>query len=148
MIKNILFIVLLTIAFDVSAQFAKDSALIKELLQKDAATWRANDIKAHAECWSIKPYSRILISTADGHCYDVPPMNTVNPPSGKLGNGGYAVMSNFTFSIQKKHAWVSHDEMSVAVDGSKSYSHEIRMLEKIKGEWKLVGQSIHLYNPD
>ena len=80
--------------------------------------------------------------------HDVPPQDVVNPPSGKLGNGGYATMSNFTFSIQKKHAWVSHDEVSVAVDGSKTHSHEIRMLEKIKGEWKLVGQSIHLYRPE
>jgi hypothetical protein len=32
-----------------------------------------------------------------------------------------------------------------AMDGKKSYSYEIRILEKIDGQWKLVGQSIHLY---
>jgi hypothetical protein len=42
-------------------------------------------------------------------------------------------------------AWVSHDEESTAKDGHKSYSAEIRLLEKIDGQWKLVGQSIQLH---
>ena len=55
--------------------------------------------------------------------------------------------SNYKFHVHGNEAWVSHDEVSTAPDGAKNYSHEIRMLEKIKGVWKLVGQSIHLYNP-
>jgi hypothetical protein len=43
---------------------------------------------------------------------------------------------------------VSHDEVSTSKDGQKQYSHEIRMLEKVAGEWKLVGQSIHAYVPE
>ena len=50
-------------------------------------------------------------------------------------------------SIQGDHAWVSHNEVSIAKDGTKTYSHEIRMLEKVGGAWKLVGQSIHQYLP-
>lgn len=146
--KNILLALLVPLSsFCAGAQKAKDSTAIKKVLEKDAATWRSGDVKAHAECWSIKPYTRSFVSLADGTCYDVPPENIVNPPGGRMGNGGFAVLYNFTFSIQKKHAWVSHDEVSVAADGSKSYSHEIRLLEKIKGQWKLVGQSIHIYKP-
>ncbi len=48
-------------------------------------------------------------------------------------------------SIHGNDAWVSHDEVSTAADGQKSYSYEIRMLEKVDGDWKLAGQSIHLY---
>ncbi|MBN8675743.1 MAG: hypothetical protein J0L56_16540 [Chitinophagales bacterium] len=134
-------------SFGTGAQKAKDSIAIKNVLEKEAATWRSGDVKAHAGCWLVQPYSRILVSTADGNCYDVAPENVVNPPAGMMGKGGYAILSNFTFSIQKRNAWVSHDEVSVAADGSKSYSHEIRLLEKIKGQWKLVGQSIHIYKP-
>jgi hypothetical protein len=129
------------------AQSPDDTAAIKKLLEKESATWRSGDVPAHAACWHLQPYSRILVSTIEGACYDVPPQNIVNPPGGMMGKGGYAVQSNYKFSIQKKHAWVSHDEISVAADGSKTYSYEIRVLEKIKSEWKLVGQSIHLYNP-
>lgn len=129
------------------AQKAKDSIAIKNVLEKEAATWRSGDVKAHADCWLVQPYSRILVSTAEGNCYDVAPENVINPPAGMMGKGGHAILSNFTFSLQKKNAWVSHDEVSVAADGSKTYSYEIRLLEKIKGQWKLVGQSIHIYKP-
>jgi len=138
---------IITISFNAGAQQLKDTTAIKNLLVKESATWRSGDLKAHAACWHIQPYSRILVSTADGSCYDVVPENVVNPPGGKMGNGGFAVQSNYKFSINKNYAWVSHDEISFADDGIKTYSYEIRLLEKIKGQWKLVGQSIHLYRP-
>lgn len=146
--KKILFAFLISLSsFCAGAQKVKDSIAIKNVLEKEAATWRSGDVKAHADCWSVQPYSRIFVSTADGNCYDVAPENVVNPPAGMMGKGGHAVLNNYTFSIQKKHAWVSHDEVSMAADGSKTYSHEIRLLEKINGQWKLVGQSIHIYKP-
>lgn len=129
------------------AQNGSDSTAIKLLLEKEAATWRSGDVKAHADCWYIQPYSRILVSTTDGKCFDVPPANVINPAAGNMGKGGFAVISNYLFSIHNDNAWVSHDEVSTATDGTKTWSHEIRLLEKIKGQWKLVGQSIHLYNP-
>jgi hypothetical protein len=122
-----------------------DTTAIKTLLEKESATWRSGDKKAHADCWQIRPYSRFLVSTPDGNCHDVPPLQLINPPAGMMGNGGSAVNSNYKFSIHKKTAWVSHDEISTARDGTKTYSYEIRLLEKIRGKWKLVGQSIHIY---
>ncbi len=145
--KTVLLCACLFFFINSKAQQPGDSAAIKSLLEKESATWRSGDVKAHADCWHIQPYSRILVSTADGQCFDVPPANVVNPSGGKMGNGGFAMNSNYLFSIHADNAWVSHDEVSTAADGSKTYSHEIRLLEKIKGQWKLVGQSIHLYNP-
>jgi hypothetical protein len=127
-------------------QHADETAAIKALLEKESATWRAGDVKGHAACWEIKPYSRILVSLADGTTIDVPPAAIINPDPASMGKGGVAVNSNYKISVTGNSAWVSHDEISTAADGTKSYSYEIRLLEKIDGQWKLVGQSIHLYN--
>jgi hypothetical protein len=135
------------VCLSVGAQKSSDTAAIKELLAREAATYRSSDVKAHAACWQIRPYTRILVSLPDGRSFDVPPSAVVDPPGGKMGNGGAAVMSNFRFHVHDGEAWVSHDEVSTDAEGKKSYSREIRMLEKVKGEWKLVGQSIHLYTP-
>jgi hypothetical protein len=54
------------ISFGTWGQSKKDSVAIRELLEKEASTWREGNIKAHADCWAIKPYSRILISTKEG----------------------------------------------------------------------------------
>lgn len=121
-----------------------DSLAIQQLLEKESATWRSGDFQAHADCWHIQPYSRILVSTTDGKTYDVPPA-LMKDPKTPMGDGGTSYNSNYHMSIHGDHAWVSHDEVSISKDGHKTYSHEIRILEKIEGAWKLVAQSIHQY---
>ncbi|TDE06900.1 endo-arabinase [Flavobacterium sandaracinum] len=129
-------------------QKSDESEKIKKLLETESATWRARDGKAHAECWHIQPYSRILVSTADGKTLDIPAIAMTNTDPKSMGNGGYSVNTNYKMSIKENNAWVSHDEVSTAKDGKRSYSHEIRLVEKIKGQWKLVGQSIHVYKSE
>lgn len=124
-----------------------ETEVIKKLLEKESATWRAADSKGHSECWYIQPYSRILISTPEGVTMDIPPTVMINTNPNAMGNGGFSVNTNYKMSINGNSAWVSHDEESTAKDGKKTFSHEIRLLEKIEGQWKLVGQSIHIYNP-
>jgi hypothetical protein len=121
---------------------------IKKVLEKESSTWRAKDSKGHTECWYIQPYSRILVSTPQGKTYDVPPSAMIDTKPEAMGNGGFSVNTNYKMSINGNSAWVSHDEESTTAEGKKTFSYEIRMLEKIKGEWKLVGQSIHIYKQD
>lgn len=125
----------------------KEELAIKKLLEKESLTWRTGDIKAHAACWAIKPYSRIVISTIEGNVIDLPPDLMINPPADMIGEGGTSVNTNYKISISGNNAWVSHDEESTAKDGTKSFTYEFRILEKINHQWKLVAQSIHAYKP-
>ncbi len=129
------------------SQTVDESLAIKQLLEKESATWRAGDIKGHADCWHIQPYGKILVSTGDGNVLDIPPSVMINPAADMMGKGGTSINSNYKMSIKGENAWVSHNEESTSKEGNKSYSFEIRILEKIHGEWKLVGQSIHIYKP-
>jgi len=144
--NKILFTLLASVLLLSFRKQTDDETAIKRLLEKESATWRSGDAKAHADCWHIQSYSKILVSTPDGRTFDIPPENMMKPSS-SMGNGGVAINSNYKMSIHGINAWVSHDEESTAKDGKKTYSHEIRILEKINDEWKLVGQSIHIYNP-
>ena len=137
------FIISLT-AFAYSQKIDEETA-IKKLLEKESATWRAKDVKGHLDCWYIQPYSRILVSLPNGQTIDVPPTAMQNQKPESMGNGGFAVHSNYKMNITKNNAWVSHDELSTDAEGKKTWSYEIRLLEKIKGQWKLVGQSLHIY---
>ena len=129
------------------SQNIDEANVIEKLLEKESATWRAADSKGHSDCWYIQPYSRILISTPEGVTLDIPPSAMINTNPNAMGNGGFSVNTNYKISINGNSAWVSHDEESTAKDGKKTFSYEIRLLEKIEGQWKLVGQSIHIYNP-
>jgi hypothetical protein len=130
------------------SQKTDETESIKKLLEKESATWRAQDSKGHTECWHIQPYSRILVSTLEGKTYDVPPAAMIDSKPEAMGNGGFAVQTNYKISINGDTAWVSHDEESTSKEGKKTLSYEIRMLEKIKNQWKLVGQSIHIYKSE
>lgn len=145
--KILFFAFFAVITSTVFSQATNDSLAIIQLLEKESATWRSGDLKGHADCWQVQPYSRILVSTGDSTVYDVPAAIMTNPPAGMMGKGGTAENSNYKMSIHSDNAWVSHNEASTAANGTKSFSYEIRMLEKINGQWKLVGQSIHMYKP-
>ncbi len=142
--KKIILLSLLSASITIAHSQTTEEAAIKEVLEKESATWRSGDVKGHADCWHIQPYSRILVSTGDGKALDIPPASVVNPPAGSMGNGGTSSNSNYTFSVHGGNAWVSHNEESINKEGKKTYSYELRILEKINGEWKLVGQSIHI----
>jgi len=139
-------LVSLITTLSVHSQSIPDTTAIKQLLEKESTTFRNGDVKAHADCWKIEPYSRIVVSTAGGQMIDVPPAVMVNPPANMMGGGGTFSNSNYKISVSGNSAWVSHNEESVAKDGKKTYSIEFKMLEKINGNWKIVGMSIHAYN--
>lgn len=145
---HLTFYLLIAISLTGYSQNKEESELIKKLLEKESATWRAQDSKGHSDCWYIQPYSRILVSTPKGETFDVPPAAMMNTKPEAMGNGGFAINTNYKMSIKGKTAWVSHDEESTAKDGKKTFSYEIRLLEKIKNKWKLVGQSIHIYKSE
>ena len=141
--------VFLLLLFSITYSHAQtDEEAIISLLEKESSTWRSGDVEAHASCWSIQPYSRIFVSMTDGNSIDVPPTMMINPPEDMVGKGGTSKNSNYNMNISDNHAWVTHDEESTNTDGVTNYTYEMRILEKIDGSWKLVGQSIHPRNMD
>ena len=126
-------------------QQGKEEAAIIKVLEKESATWRAKDVEGHKDCWYVQPYSRILVTNPNGQTQDIPPSSKQIMKPENMGNGGFAVNSNYKMSISNSNAWVSHDELSTDAEGKRTWSYEIRLLEKIKGDWKLVGQSLHIY---
>jgi hypothetical protein len=122
---------------------AEDEAAIKAVIEKETATWQSGDTKAHADCWQVQPYGRIFVTRPDGTTIDRLPNFMINPPVGLMGGGGSSVNTNYRISINGNTAWSSHDQETTAKDGKKASSLEMRMLEKINGAWKIVGESIH-----
>ena len=128
------------------SQSKSDTLAIKQVIERESTTWRNGDMKGHADCWKIQPYSRILVSTADGKFYDIPPQMMATPSAKSNGVGGSSSNSDYKIGIVGNSAWASFNEESIAKDGQKSYTIEIKILEKINGDWKIVALSVHGYN--
>jgi TolB protein len=127
------------------AQKASDTLEILDLLEKESRTWRSGDIAEHASCWQERSYNKVWINRGGGELLDIPAEVIIHPSQEMTGQGGQAYLSNFQFNIYGDQAWVNHDEVSVGVDGKETYTHEMRLLEKVNREWKLVGQSLYPY---
>jgi len=142
--KYILTFCLILISAFAHSQTNNDSIAIVKLLEKGSTTFRSGDAKAYADCWKIEPYSVILISTAEGKALTIP-AEALAKSSSSMGQGGFATTTNYRMSIHGDNGWTSFDEVSTAKDGTKSFSYELWMVEKINGEWKLVAASMHFY---
>ena len=121
-----------------------DSTAIVRLLEKESSTWRSGDSIAHAACWQIESYSTVIVMTADGKTFGIPADKIVHPPAGSMGKGGTSKNENYSMSIHGNTALVTHNETSTSAEGSVSHTYEVRMLEKINGNWKLTGQIIQV----
>ena len=130
------------------AQPIPDSIAIKKLLTLEGLTWRTGNQEAHANCWLEQPNNFVLVSTGKGAVMEVNPKLILHPSPEFFGTGGFSLHSNYTFSIHQNSAWVKHDEVSISKEGVRAYSKELRVLEKKADSWKLVGQSIHSYQPE
>ncbi|MDX2070116.1 MAG: hypothetical protein SFV55_16935 [Haliscomenobacter sp.] len=128
-----------------SAQSA-DEAAIKKVIEAETAAWNAGNLQAQMACWQIQPYSRALITDVDGTHYEMS-AEMMKKPDPITASGATATNSNYLISVKGEMAWSSHNQVTTAKDGSKSYSHEMRMLEKFAGVWKIVGMSVHVYKP-
>ncbi|MFM1878214.1 MAG: hypothetical protein RLZZ241_1080 [Bacteroidota bacterium] len=129
------------------SQHQKDSLAIIDVLIKEGAAWRSGDREAFLSCWAARPYGQIIASRADGSSQVTPAAFMQNVPASVMGQGGFAFHSNHRMYIDENSAWVSHDEVSVSKNGQANHSHELRLLEKEMGQWKLIGQSLHFYTP-
>ena len=126
----------------------KDSLAIIRLLEKEGIAWRKGDVKAFTDCWAARPNGRIFNSSADGVSRAIPTSFMQNPPVNIMGSGGFSIHSNHDMSIGGNTAWVAHDEVSINKEGKETLSREIQLLEKLGGQWKLVGRSAQFYNPE
>lgn len=128
-----------------SAQSA-DEAAIKKVIEAETAAWNAGNLQAQMACWQIQPNSRALITLADGAHWDFS-AEMMKKPEPITATGATTMNTNYLISMKGDMAWSSHNQVSTAKDGSKTYSHEMRILEKIAGAWKIVGMSVHMYKP-
>jgi hypothetical protein len=127
------------------AQTADETA-IKQVIEAETRAWQARDVAAFKSCWHIQPYFAVFTSGPDYHASITPEMFNSLTSEG-MGNGSVCTNSNYRISVKGNAAWSAHDQVDTSPQGEKRYSHEIRILEKINGAWKIVGSSVHAYKP-
>lgn len=126
------------------AQSADETA-IKKLCEAETRAWLAKDATTFNNCWQVRPYSRILVTTEDGNVFALGADQLKAAQADVMGGGGTFVNSNYLIHVDGNSAWVTYDEVKTDDKGTQHPSYEMRLLEKVGGEWKIVGMSVHHY---
>lgn len=121
----------------------KEVEKIKKLIEAESFMYHNNpDRSVFLTYWLVNETSRMVVSNKNGTAV-IPSKsieasvknNTIPPPDNIK-----SVFSNYMIRVSGKVAWASFDQKN---SNSDVPFHEFRCLEKINGEWKILGSSVH-----
>jgi hypothetical protein len=145
--KNLLLITLfISCVTALTAQSADESA-IQKVCEAETRAWLEKDAATFNNCWQIRPYSRIIVTTEDGQTFSIGADQLKAATTENMaGDGGTFANSNYQIHVDGNSAWTTYDEVKTDAAGAHP-SYEMRLLEKVNGVWKIVGMSVHHYKP-
>lgn len=128
---------------------AADQKAILALIDAETAAYFAKDFDAWAACWAHEPFVRRFAWFARGgmllnvgwdeeareQANSMRSYPSPNPSMRQL------VRDNFNFRISDKMAWVTFDQTAPSTGDPfdvAGLQHELRILERVGGEWKIV----------
>jgi hypothetical protein len=135
----------------VCATFAQsEDAAIKKMIESESRAFHENtDRNAFINYWSLAKGS-IMVYSGNGSCtvFSGEQMKDA-AASGQIPKPDNAKveMSNYVIRANGNLAWAIFDQKTTTPDGKSSYQHEFRCLEKSGSDWKIVGSSVHSYEP-
>lgn len=144
-----LFSALLFFAFSLPVLHGQtaDETAIKKVCEAETQTWLDGDKKGHAACWHIQPYSLVMVSLPDGTFLTAAGDEIMAVEDKAIGGGGTFANSNYVIRVNGNNAWASFNQTGADTKGNKKTSKELRILEKVNGQWKIVVMDAHLYTP-
>lgn len=140
--KFIALFILFSSLFNLYAQSADETA-IQQVIENETRTWLVADIQGHAACWKVQPYSFVIVGLGDGTCISLNTDQIRTPDPKVMGGGGTFENSRYNIHVNGNTAWANYEEVKTSPKGEKTYSKEVRLLEKIDGFWKIVAMTVH-----
>jgi hypothetical protein len=114
---------------------------IKKIIESETYSFLKESMSnTVSKYWILDDHTMRCISFLDGSTYQHRAEDLVQsdvvPPVGHATFKKYNIKTNIVGSI----AYVTNDQEVILGDSTKQYTHELWVVEKVKGEWK-----IHLY---
>lgn len=127
-----------------------EEAAIRQVIEAESKAYHFNaDRTAFLAYWSITPESRMVYSEPGFTIMlDSAQLSPKNPQL-LQSKPDFAVntYSNVVIQAHGTVAWATLDQKSALPDGTVSFFHEFRGMEKVEGTWKIVNSSVQKYKP-
>lgn len=138
--KSILLLALLLMSAGAFAQSKADDEAIKKVCATETANFDKRDLAAIVAGYADVPYaSRYWANNAYNGAASIREAYTKYVASAPQAGTMTRERSNWQLKpLGNAHYWATYDQVSTGPDGKASYSKEVRLLEKIGGQWKMV----------
>ncbi len=117
----------------------EEKAAIIKMLEADTKAFLAGDVAGLKNTWSFTPATRGMAVSPDGQrIYGgsgdemLKWVEAIKPTEITFAN------SNYNIHINGNMAWATFDQTRTQPDKSSSTTHEVRCMEKINSNWRIV----------
>ncbi len=132
---------------------AVEEAAIKSVVEKETQAFLDRDAEAMADCHANVDYATLLVRHGGGVAFT---KNTkkegpqvIKTTIASLGKSDGSTFKNtdYVIHIKDKTAFVTFDQTMTALNGAKSFFHEVRYMEKINLKWLIVYVGAVVFDP-
>lgn len=132
----------------VLAQNTAEEAAIRALLEAETKTFcNASLSEVGKQHWILDDKTILNVSMPDGTHLQMTKDDILDATETPPPNHATFANKDFRFSIQGDIAFVTYTQTATLADGSRISSHEMRILEKVNGTWKIHISSVHQFVP-
>ena len=117
----------------------EEEAAIIKMLEADTKAFLAGDVAGLKNTWAFTPYTRGMALSAKGEkAYGgsgeemLKWVEAIKPTEATFAN------SNYNIQINGNMAWATFDQKVTQPNKSTTTAHEVRCLQKINGNWRIV----------
>ena len=138
--KSLFVFALLLLSGGAMAQTSADAEAVKKVCITETANFDKRDLPAILAGFADVPYaSRYFTNNAYNGAATIRAVYTKYVTGSPQASSTKREQSNWQLQpLGNKHYWATYDQITTAPDSKVSYSKEVRLLEKIDGQWKLV----------
>ncbi len=127
-----------------------EEAAIRQVIEAESKAYHFNaDRTAFLAYWHVTPDARMVYSEpAITVLLGSEQLSPTNPQL--LQSKPDFAVNTYSNVVIKAHgtvAWATLDQKSALPDGTVSFFHEFRGMEKVEGAWKIVNSSVQKYKP-
>jgi hypothetical protein len=117
----------------------EEEAAIIKMLEADTKAFLAGDVAGLKSTWAFTPYTRGMAVSSNGQkAYGGSGDEMLKWVEGIQPTEATFVNSNYNIQINGNMAWATFDQKVTQPGKSTAAAHEVRCMEKINGNWRIV----------
>ena len=127
-------------------QTSEEEAAVKNALDDQARLLYSGDTEVFSKLWKDDPKNFVIMSGTAGEFLEIDNEQVKKNYALNKPRNATPKCYNYKIKIVGNVALAHYDQDNMYNNGVKKTEHNLQILEKVNGEWKIIGKSIHPNN--